>query len=165
MGNHELSVQVAAHGHRHMEDILRVARLLEAVQEDEKFRPRGHKPSTQACFVADERDHLPDTKQLVKDVLTQLSRDVKSGQSVRKRPPTPGPRRVRSTDRKDTKPSANSSSCTGKGGVADLLLQKDGPVVEMGQCSVIIVKDMAISVRTVHLRTSTRYGPTGYLSG
>ena len=25
MGNHEISVQVAAHGHRHMEDILRVA--------------------------------------------------------------------------------------------------------------------------------------------
>ncbi len=39
MGNHELSVQGAAHGHRRMEDILRVARSLEAVQEDEKFRP------------------------------------------------------------------------------------------------------------------------------
>ncbi len=37
MGNHELSVQVAAHGHRRMEDILRVARSLEPVQEDEKF--------------------------------------------------------------------------------------------------------------------------------
>ena len=33
-------------------------------------------------------------------------------QSVCKRPPTPGPRRVRSTDRKDTKPPANSSSCS-----------------------------------------------------
>ncbi len=72
MGNHELSVQVTAHGHRHMEDILRVARSLEAVQEDEKFRPRGHKPSTQARFVTDEHDHSPDTKQLVKDVLAQL---------------------------------------------------------------------------------------------
>ena len=50
--------------------------------EDEKFRPRGHKPSTQACFVADERDHLPDIKQLVEDVLAQPSRDAKSGQSV-----------------------------------------------------------------------------------
>ncbi len=73
MGNHELSVQVAAHGHRRMEDILRVAQSLEAVQEDEKFRPQGHKPSTQARFVADEHDHSPDTKQLVKDVLAQLS--------------------------------------------------------------------------------------------
>ncbi len=39
MGNHKLSVQVAAHGHRRMEDILQVARSLEAVQEDEKFHP------------------------------------------------------------------------------------------------------------------------------
>ncbi len=53
MDNHELSVQVVAHGHRRMEDILRVARSLEAVQ---KFRPRGHKPSTQVRFVADERE-------------------------------------------------------------------------------------------------------------
>ena len=109
MGNHELSVQVAAHGHRH---ILRVARSLEAVQEDKNFRPRGHKPSAQTGFIADERDHLPDTKQLVKDVLAQLSRDAKSGHSVRQRPPTSGPRRVRSTDRKDTKPSVTSSSHT-----------------------------------------------------
>ncbi len=108
MGNHELSVQLAAHGHRRMEDILRVARSLEAAQEDEKFHPRGHKPNTQACFVADEHDQSPNTKQLVKDMLVHLIRDVKSGQSVRKPPPTPGPRRVRSTDRKDTKPSANS---------------------------------------------------------
>ncbi len=62
MGNQELSVQVAAHGHRHREDILLVVRSLEAVQGDEKFRPRGHKPSTQGRFVTDERDHSPDTK-------------------------------------------------------------------------------------------------------
>ncbi len=39
MGNHELSVQVATHGHRRMEDILQVARSLEVVQGDEKFCP------------------------------------------------------------------------------------------------------------------------------
>ncbi len=39
MVNHELSVQVAAHGHRCVEDMLRVARSLEAVQEEEKFCP------------------------------------------------------------------------------------------------------------------------------
>ncbi len=95
-----------------MEDIPLVAQSLEAVQEDERFCPRGHKPSTQAHFVTDERDQSPDTKQLVKDVLAQLSRDRRSSQSVRKWPPNPGPKRVRSTDKKDTKPSANSSSRT-----------------------------------------------------
>ncbi len=37
MDNHEIIVQVAAHGHRRMEAILRVARSLVAVQEDENF--------------------------------------------------------------------------------------------------------------------------------
>ncbi len=40
MGNHKLIAQVAAHGDRRMEDIFQVTRSLEAVQEDEKFRPK-----------------------------------------------------------------------------------------------------------------------------
>ncbi len=43
-----------------------------------------------------------------------------------------------------------------KGGVADLLLQKGGPVVEMDLSSVTDVKDMVISQRTAPLRTSIR---------
>ncbi len=89
-----------------------MARSPEAVQDEEKFRPRGHKPSLQARFVTGKRDQSPDTNQLVKDVLAHLSQNSKSSQSVRKRPPTPGPKRVRSMEWKDTKPSANSSSRT-----------------------------------------------------
>ncbi len=51
----------------------------------------------------------PTPSNLVKDVLAHLSQDGMSSQSVRKWPHTPGPKRVRSTDRKDTKPSAYSS--------------------------------------------------------
>ncbi len=40
MGNHELSVQVAAHWHRRVEDILRVVRSPEAAQEEDKFDSR-----------------------------------------------------------------------------------------------------------------------------
>ncbi len=42
-------------------------------------------------------------------------------------------------------PIPSRAHCPERGGIADLLLQKGGPVVEMGQCSVIDVKDMAIS--------------------
>ncbi len=134
-----------------------MALSLEAVQEDEKFRPRGHKPSTQAPFITDEREQLPDNKQLVKDVLARLSRDVKSGQSVWKRPPTPGPRRVRSTGRTlSLLPIPPRVHRPGKGDMADLLLQKGCPVVEMGQSSVTTVKDMVILLRTFPLRTSIR---------
>ncbi len=134
MGNHELSVQVAVYGYRRVDVILRVARSLEAVQEEEKFHPLGHKTTNQARFVTDERDQSPYTKQLVKDVLALLGRDGKSGQGVRKWPPTPGPRRVRSTDQKDTKPSANTSSLTpsrqgwrGRSSAEGRFRSQDGP--------------------------------------
>ncbi len=45
MESHELSVQVAAHGHRRMEDTLRVARSLEAVHEEgHTHANQPHKP-------------------------------------------------------------------------------------------------------------------------
>ena len=43
-----------------------------------------------------------------------------------------------------------------RGGVAVLLLQKGGPVVEMGPCSATDAKDTAFSQRTVPLRISIR---------
>ncbi len=55
-----------------------MARSLEAVQEEEKFHPPGHKPSNQVRFVTEERDRSPDNKQLVKDMLAHLGRDGKS---------------------------------------------------------------------------------------
>ncbi len=57
-------------------------RSLEAVQEEEEFRHRGHKHSSQARFVTDEHDQSPDTKQLVNDMLAYLGRDSKSRQSL-----------------------------------------------------------------------------------
>ncbi len=48
MDNNELSVQVAAHGHRRTEDVFR---SLEAVHEEERHASRPRKPATQARFV------------------------------------------------------------------------------------------------------------------
>ncbi len=60
MENHELNVQVAAHGHRRIEDMLRVARSLEAVHEEEKHTPRSRKPTMQARFVTPEPGETTD---------------------------------------------------------------------------------------------------------
>ncbi len=124
--------------------ILQVARPLEVVQEKEKFHSRGHKPSNQTHF-SQTNDQLPDSKQLVKDMLAHLGLDGKSGQSVRKQPPTPGPKRVRSTERiLKPLPILPRVHHPGKGGEVDLLLQKDDPAVEMDH-SVTAVKGMDIS--------------------
>ncbi len=54
MDSHELNVQVAAHGHCRVDDVLRVARSLEVVREEEKQYFRGRKPAPQARFITDE---------------------------------------------------------------------------------------------------------------
>ena len=109
------------------------------------FVLEGKKPSTQARFVADERDGSPDTKQLVKDVVAT------SGRSVHKRPPTPGPRRGRSMDRKDTKLSLLPISpriYRPEGWHGRSSSAKWRPIVTMGQCSVTTANDKVISLRT-----------------
>ncbi len=110
MDNHELNVQVAAHGHRRVDDILRVARSLEAVREEEKQYSQGQKPTLQARFVTKEQSRSPDTGILVKEVLARLGRDTGERWDTRSQPPTPGPQRVRSTERKDTKVTSRSPS-------------------------------------------------------
>ncbi len=100
MDSHELNVQVAAHGYRRVDDVLGDARSLEAVHEEDKQYFRGRKPTPQARFVTDERPRSSDADKLVKEVLAQLKRDKRERRDTRSRPPTPGPQRVRSTERK-----------------------------------------------------------------
>ncbi len=75
MESHELNVQVAAHGHRCMEDVLRVARSLEAVHEEERHTPRTCKPATQTRFVTCGPHDTIDTERVVQEVLAQLGHD------------------------------------------------------------------------------------------
>ncbi len=133
-----------------------MARSLKAVQKDEKFCPRGHKPSTQARFVTDKRDQSPDTKQLVKDVLAHLGRMVnlvrvcENGHLPQSEL---GAQIGRTLNLLPIPPCVHHS---GKGGRADLLLQKGAPVVKMSRHSVIAIKDMVISLGTLPLRISIR---------
>ena len=75
MDNHELSVQVAAHGHRRTEDVLRLAIFLQAVHEEERHASRPREPATQACFVSNELPDTTDTERVVQKVLAQLGHD------------------------------------------------------------------------------------------
>ncbi len=110
MESHELSVQVAAHGHHRMEDVLRVARSLEAVHEEERHAPRSRKPATQTRFVTSGQSETTDTDRVVQEVLAQLGRDPQRNRGGRCRKPTPGPKRVRSTERKELKPASRTPS-------------------------------------------------------
>ncbi len=60
--SHELSVQLAAHGYRHTEDVLHVARSLEAMHEEGRHAPRSRKPTTQTRFVTSGPPDTTDTE-------------------------------------------------------------------------------------------------------
>ncbi len=106
MDNHELSVQVAAHGHRGTEDVLRLARSLEAVNQEERQESRLRKPATQARFVNNRPPDTTDTERVVQEVLAQLGHDSRKHRGWRRRKPTPGPKRVRSAERREVKPAS-----------------------------------------------------------
>ncbi len=98
MDNRELSIQVAASGCR--QTVLCIQQSLEAVQKEERHHSQRHKPSSQACFMSNERARSPDHKELVKEMLAQLAHGSHPrDREVRRRQPIPGPKRVRSAAR------------------------------------------------------------------
>ncbi len=67
MGNHELSIQVAAHGHRRVEDIVWVACSLETIHKEENIRTCSHKPNRQVCSIVNEHNQYQDAFLVVYD--------------------------------------------------------------------------------------------------
>ncbi len=137
-----------------------MAHSLEAVQEEDTFHTRGHKTDTKACFVVNGRDQSPDAKQMVKGVFVHLGHDHASGKEACQ-PPTPGPKRVWSTERREINllPLELLLLHPGIGVLGDevdALLHKGAPAVEMDHCRVITAKGMDISLKSVHPRGFTK---------
>ncbi len=116
MDSHKLSVQVAASGCHCLETVLRVARSLEAVHEQERHHSRGRRPSSQVRFVSSKRVMSPDYKELVKIMLAQRGHGSRPrDQEVHHRWLTPGPKRVRSTGRREIQSSSSRTPGTAAG--------------------------------------------------
>ena len=92
--SHELSVQVAAHGHRRMEDVLRVDLLKPCMRRSDMLLVHANQPH-KLCFVTSGPPETTDTERVVQEVLAQLGQDSQRNQGGRRKKPTPGPNRVR----------------------------------------------------------------------
>ncbi len=148
MGNHELSVQVAAHGHRQVGDILTVARLLEVVQEEEKFHSSGHKPDNQACFMTNECDQSPTPSNWLRMCWHIWARMISLAKVCGNLHPPLGQSRLEALiGRKSNLLILPRMPRPGKGGRVDLLLQRGAPTVKMNHSSVTTAKDMGILMR------------------
>ncbi len=89
MESHELSGQVDAHGHRRMENVLWVARSLEAVPEEERHASRSCKPVTQTRFVTSGPPDTTEKERVVQEVLDQMGHDPQRNRGGRRRKRTP----------------------------------------------------------------------------
>ena len=80
------------------------------MHEEERHAPRSRKPTTQTWYVTSGPPETTDTDRVVQEVLAQLGQDPQRNRGGRRRKPTPGPKRVRSTERKELKPASRTSS-------------------------------------------------------
>ncbi len=113
LDSHELRVQVAATGIRCIEDLMHVARLLEAVENQETRYERQHRGSTPTQFLEEEG---PETEamHIVDQILAKLGPKLRQSRDPKRRPPTPGPQCIRSVDREIyAAPSKDSSKSKG----------------------------------------------------
>ena len=92
---------------------MRVARSLEAVENQEAGHGRPHRRSTQARFSEEEGSEMEAT-QIVDQILARLGPELRQSRDLKRRPPTPGPQSVRSVDR-ETSPAPSEKPSKNKG--------------------------------------------------
>ncbi len=95
LDSHELCIQLAATGIRHIEDLMQVAPSLEAVENQEAGHGCLHWGSHQARF-SDGEGSEAETTRIVDQILAKLGPELRQSRHPKRRPPTPGPHRVRS---------------------------------------------------------------------
>ena len=113
LDSHELRVQVAATRIRRIEDLMRVARSLEALENQEAGHGRLRRGSNQARFSEGEGSET-ETTRIVDQLLARLGPELRQSRDPKKRPPTPGPQRVRSVER-EVSPASPKEPSNNKG--------------------------------------------------
>ena len=98
LDSHELRVQVAATGIRRIEALMRVARSLEVVENQEAGHGRPCRGSTQAQFSEGDGSET-EAMHIVDQILARLGPEFRQNRDPKRRPPTPGPQCVRSVER------------------------------------------------------------------
>ena len=114
LDNHELCIQVATSDVRRIEDLMRIARSLEAVEGEEMGRGRAWKGPAQTWFAEESEGYESETKCIAYQILAKLGPELQQSRDPKRRPPMPGPQRVRSEERAVTPPPHKDTSAERK---------------------------------------------------
>ncbi len=109
LDSHELRVQVATTGARRIEDPMRIAHPLEAVEGDETSRhaSQGH---TQTRFTEEDEGYESDVTRITDQILAKLGPELRPSRDPKRRSPTPRPQKVCSAERTTTLPPQKDTS-------------------------------------------------------
>ncbi len=113
LDSHDLCIQVAATGIQRIEDLMRVARSLEHVENQEAGRGRPRRGSNQTRFSEGEGPET-ETDRIIDQLLARLGPELRQSRDSKRHPPTPGPHRVRSVER-ETSPAPPKEPSKNKG--------------------------------------------------
>ncbi len=105
LDNHELRVQAATSDVRRIEDLMRIARSLEAVEGEETGRGRVRRGPTQAWFTDETEGSESEATRIADQIWAKIGPELRQSRDPKRRPPTPGPQRVRSVERTTTPPA------------------------------------------------------------
>ncbi len=114
LGNHALRVQVATSDVRRIEDLMRIARSLEAVEGEETRRGRTRRGLAQVRFTDDTEGSESEVARIADQILAKIGPELRQNRDPKCRPPMPGPQRVRSAERTAMPPARKDASTEAK---------------------------------------------------
>ena len=114
LDNHELRVQAATSDMRRIEDLMRIAHSLEAVEGEETVRGRMRRGPTQARFTEETQGSESEVTRIADQIWAKIGPELRQSRDPKHRPPTSGPQQVRSVERTATSPAPKDASTEAK---------------------------------------------------
>ncbi len=114
LNSHELRAQVATSDARRTDDLMRIARSLEAVEGEEMGRGRARRNPAQTRFAEESEVYESEATCIADQILAKIGPELQQSRDLKRRPPTPGPQRVCSAERVVTPPLCKDTSTKAK---------------------------------------------------
>ncbi len=112
--NHELRVQVTTSDVRRIEDLMRIARSLEAVEGEETGRGHARRSHAQTRFAEEGEGYESEATRIADQILAKIGPELRQSRDPKRRPPMPGPQQVRSAEWMVTPPARKDASTEAK---------------------------------------------------
>ncbi len=91
LDNHELRFQAATYDVRWIEDLMRIARSLEAIEGEETVRGRARRGPAQAWFAEKNEGSESEVARIADQILAKIGPEMRQSRDAKRRPPTLGP--------------------------------------------------------------------------